>query len=107
LIKKRTNNKAAGALSRVSGAELLPLVISKTSFGLLQGIEDDWTTDVELKGLIEKLQADPHAQSQFSWHQNQLRRKGRVVVGKGKQLKQDIMTLWHATCQGGHYGNEE
>lgn len=50
---------AADALSRVSGAELLALVISNTSSDLLQAIEDSWTIDMELKGLIEGQQIVP------------------------------------------------
>ncbi|KAH0657924.1 hypothetical protein KY289_026672 [Solanum tuberosum] len=58
------------------------------------------------QGLIWRLQSDPHAHSQFTWYPNKFRRKGRLVVGKVGPLRQDIITLWHATPLGGHYGIE-
>ncbi|KAH0661539.1 hypothetical protein KY284_026470 [Solanum tuberosum] len=58
------------------------------------------------QGVIWRLQSDPHAHSQFTWYPNKFRRKGRLVVGKVGPLRQDIITLWHATPLGGRYGIE-
>lgn len=102
--KQGVKNKVADGLSSMSGAELLALVISNTSSELLQDIEDSWSSDAELKALIGKLQSNTPTSSQFTWHNNQLRRKGRLVVGKFGQLRNDIITLWHSTPQGGHSG---
>lgn len=73
--KKGIENKVADAFSRVTGAELLALVISNTNSDILQAIVDSWVMDIELKTLIERLKVDPTACKQFTWQQNQLRRK--------------------------------
>lgn len=80
------------------------MVISNTNFELLQTIEDSLTLDSELKGVIERLKSDPNAHSQFTWYQNKLRRKGRLVIRE--VIRQDIITLCHATPLGGHSGIE-
>lgn len=104
--KKGIENKVADALSRVTGAELLALVISNTNSDILQAIVDSWVMDIELKTLIERLKVDPTVCKQFTWQQNQLRRKGRLVGGKVYELRRQIMTLWHSSPQGGHSGVE-
>ncbi|KAH0702597.1 hypothetical protein KY285_016875 [Solanum tuberosum] len=104
--KRRVDNKVADALSRVSGAELLALVVSPTGTDLFQAIVDSWSSDVELQQLITDLQTYPTTHKQFTWSQGHLRRKGKLVIGKDQSLRTEIMTLWHVGSQGGHSGVE-
>ena len=104
--KKGVDNKVADALSRVSGAELLALVVSAAGTDLFQAIVDSWSSDAELQQLISDLQTDPTTHKLFTWYQGRLRRKGKLVVGKDQSLRTEIMTLWHAGSQGGHSGVE-
>ncbi|OIT36293.1 hypothetical protein A4A49_64830, partial [Nicotiana attenuata] len=99
-------NKVADALSRVTGAEILTLLVSSGDTDLLQAITNSWSSDQELKKLIEELEADPLTHKQFTWSKDQLRRKRRLVIGKEPQLRRTIMTLWHTTPQEGHSGIE-
>lgn len=85
--KAGSDNKAADALSRVTGVELLASAISTTGSELLQVVENSWTVDIELKELIEKLQTDSNILSQFSWCHNKFSRKGKLVVGKVAHLR--------------------
>lgn len=65
--KKRSTNKVAYALSRVSGAELFALVISTTCSELMKAITLSWDADPNLKALIEQLQANPTTHPHFTW----------------------------------------
>ncbi|XP_070049923.1 uncharacterized protein [Nicotiana tomentosiformis] len=80
--KKGVENKVADALSRVAGAELLTLMVFPGDTDLFQAIIDSWNSDQELKHLIEELQADPHTHKHFTYFQSQLRRNGKLVIGK-------------------------
>lgn len=64
--KRGAQNKVVDALSRVSGDGLLSLIIFATSSKLMQAIAHSWDTDLELKALIEQLQADP-AKERHYW----------------------------------------
>jgi len=79
--KRGIENKVVDALSRVTGAEFLALIISPTNTDLFQAIVASWHSDQELHQLITELQADPTSHSQFTWLQGQLRRKGKLVIG--------------------------
>lgn len=68
-------NKVADALSKVTGAELLALVISPNNTDLFQAIVDSWNIDQELRQLIEELQINHTTHNQFTWIHGQLRRK--------------------------------
>ncbi|OIT33082.1 hypothetical protein A4A49_61248, partial [Nicotiana attenuata] len=106
IIQPSVENKVADALSRVTGAEILTLLVSSGDTDLFQAIVNSWNSDPELKKIIAELEADPLTHKQFTWSQGQLRRKGRLVIGKEPQLRRTIMTLWHTAPQGGHSGVE-
>ncbi|KAM3203698.1 putative protein isoform X1 [Capsicum annuum] len=52
------------------------------------------------------LEADPSSHKQFTWMQGQLRRKGKLVIGKVQNLRTDIITLWPSGPHGGYLGLE-
>ncbi|OIT39306.1 hypothetical protein A4A49_36299 [Nicotiana attenuata] len=107
MLDQGVENKVADALSRVTGAEIWTLVVSSGDTDLLQAITNSWSSDQELKKLIEELEVDPLTHKQFTWSKPQLRRKGRLVIGKIPQLmRRTMMTLWHTAPQGGHSGVE-
>nr|XP_009784657.1 PREDICTED: uncharacterized protein LOC104233048 [Nicotiana sylvestris] len=63
-------------------------------------IQNTWYTDLTLQLVITKLQQQPY--KSYTWCNNQLRWKGRLVVGDDMQLRTTIIEQWHATPQGGH-----
>nr|XP_009791247.1 PREDICTED: uncharacterized protein LOC104238555 [Nicotiana sylvestris] len=89
--KKGVENEVVDALSRVTRVALLALTLSPHNNDLLHSIVDGWNSDQELRQLIEELQ---------------LRRKGKLVVGKVPELRKEIIITWHAGPQGGHSGVE-
>lgn len=92
------------ALSRI-GDELLAMVVFTQPFEMLQAILDNWDQDLELKKLIEEVQVDSTKHSQYTWSHQQLRRKSKLVAGKGP-IRQTIISHWHNTLHGGHLGLE-
>lgn len=69
---------------------------------LYDQIKDSCQSDPLLQEVVNRLQLHPF--KSFTWTNNQLRWKGRLVVGNDPQLRKQIMGLWHATPQGGHSG---
>ena len=79
--KKGSENGAADALSRVQSTELFSLVATLITTDLAQRIEASWIEDEKLQAIIEKLKAGKVAKKHYVWSNNQLLRKGKIVVG--------------------------
>lgn len=92
------------ALSRATQAELLQLAVSSIKSYLMTQISDSWKTDTNLAALIKDLQLNPSSHSSYSWSGEQLRRKGKLVVGNELPLKDKILSWMHDSSQGGHSG---
>ncbi|GJU00390.1 putative mitochondrial protein [Tanacetum coccineum] len=103
--KKGSENVAVDALSKVNfGFKYCSLVLSTISSPLLQQILESWTHDAEIQALINKLQTDPNSNCKYTWVDEQLKRKGRLVVGNNESLKQQITTYFYKGPLGGHSG---
>ncbi|XP_047264542.1 uncharacterized protein LOC107863358 isoform X1 [Capsicum annuum] len=100
--KKGVENKVADALSRKPDTELLAISVLGPQGFLLDRIRHSWTTDQHLQDIIARVQLSPY--KSFTFLNNQLRWKERLVVGNDEQLKKDIISLWHNSTQGGHFG---
>lgn len=104
--KKGRENKAADSLSRVPAAHLFLLSVIFVGTNLFHRIKASWDDDEKLKELLQKLIDQDGDQKGFTYYNQQLKRYGRLVIGKDKQLRQDIMQSWHNTLGSGHYGLE-
>ncbi|XP_019240554.1 PREDICTED: uncharacterized protein LOC109220546 [Nicotiana attenuata] len=100
--KKGKENVAADSLSRVTGAELMSLMVSSVQTDLCKEIHNSWVQDPELSQLINSLQASP--KKHFTGINNQLRRKGKLMVGNDMELRTKLLQLWHSSTSGGHSG---
>lgn len=100
--KKGSENKAADALSRMLDAELLAISMLSPHDVLYDQIKESWIQDPMLQEIITRLQVQPF--KHCTWYHEQLRWKGRLVVGNDPKLKRKIMELWHNSPQGGHLG---
>ncbi|OIT19786.1 hypothetical protein A4A49_52345 [Nicotiana attenuata] len=98
----------ADALSRITGAELLAMVVFPQTSEMLHSIIDSWNQDQEVKKLIEELQADSNKHPRFTWSHMQLRRKGVEATLKRlqtlfywKDLRKDVKAyiLGYDVCQ--------
>lgn len=64
------------------------------------GYHASWTANSELQDLILSLQQKPY--KHYTWVNEQLRRKGKLVVGNNVDLRTKIIHLWHATPTKSH-----
>lgn len=104
--KEGKENKAADALSRMEGAELMTLVLNKVTNDLLEQIQLSWTQDDAIQKLIGDVSAHPQSHSKYSWKDNLLRRNGKLVVGNVPAVKSAILHWLHDSATGGHSGRD-
>ncbi|XP_019266920.1 PREDICTED: uncharacterized protein LOC109244312 [Nicotiana attenuata] len=104
--KKGRENKAADSLSRVPSGELAMILLTPTSHELLQRIKDSWEKDKEVAEIIAHIQKQGEEQKGYTFVNQQLRRKGKLVVGNDSSLRQEILQIWHDKPIGGHSGIE-
>nr|GFA57768.1 hypothetical protein [Tanacetum cinerariifolium] len=105
VYKKGIENGAAYALSRVdTGSQLLSMVLTSVTTDLLPQIMATWSSDPSLITLISNLQAGKPCSKHYSWSNQQLTRKGKLVVGDDPGLRLSLLTHFHGDSTGGHSG---
>ncbi|KAL1224617.1 putative mitochondrial protein [Cardamine amara subsp. amara] len=100
------DNVAADALSRVEGAEILHMAMSVLECDLMMEIQRNYDGDTALKEIIEELKKKPNSKKHYSWIQNVLRRKSKIVVPMKPELKDKILQWLHCSGSGGHSGRD-
>nr|GEV52574.1 retrotransposable element Tf2 [Tanacetum cinerariifolium] len=105
-FKKGVENVSADALSRIQSKAQLFILFSNApvNIELLHEIEATWEKDVELKTKIQKLKQGKHVKNSYVWTNQQLRRKGKLVVGKNDALRTALMTHFHSGSVSGSSG---
>ncbi|KAL8153072.1 hypothetical protein V2J09_010832 [Rumex salicifolius] len=88
--KQGKENVAADALSRVTGSQLLAISISHACPDLFDKIQLLWQSDANLKKLISDLQADLALHPSYSYSNNKLRHRNKLVVGNDPAIKTSI-----------------
>lgn len=73
---------------------------------LLKQIQDCYSQDLVVSDIIEQLKKDPRAKKYFSWSQEILRRKNKIVVPASVSLRNSILDWFHCSSQGGHSGRD-
>lgn len=79
--KKGRGNKVADALSRMHMIELSIVTLSTMKTELLNLIVQSWNQDSELAELIKRLKEGDREANGYTWIHDQLRKKGKLVVG--------------------------
>ncbi|GJT44209.1 putative mitochondrial protein [Tanacetum coccineum] len=103
--KKGSENYAADALSRVpTSSQLLQMVLTIVTTDLLSRIVNSWKDDTYLQTIIKKLQRGEIVKH-YTWIHEQLRRKGKIVVGNDEVLRQALLIHFHTDSVGGHSGS--
>nr|GEX95434.1 reverse transcriptase [Tanacetum cinerariifolium] len=103
--KRGKDNVVDDALSRIQGdAQLLHMMVSTVSSDVQQRIKDSCTGDVEIQALIAKLKVRKDCTKHYSWPNNLLTRKGKLVVGNESSLQHDLIEYFHVGTMGGHSG---
>ncbi|GJR36999.1 putative mitochondrial protein [Tanacetum coccineum] len=97
MYKKGSNNGIVDALYRVNtSSQLLQMVLTSVSTDLLPKIVESWSIDHFLKTLIDNLKAGKPLSNQ------QLKRKGKLVIGNDPELILSLLTHFHCDSTGGH-----
>ncbi|GKV13501.1 hypothetical protein SLEP1_g24501 [Rubroshorea leprosula] len=102
--KKGKENVVADALSRVSSNQLMQMAVSKILPGIYEEVRLSWEVNPVLREICNKLQQGSLKDSAYTWSEGQLRRKGRLVVGKNAALRRKLIHLVHDSALGGHSG---
>ncbi|GJY59027.1 retrotransposon-related protein [Tanacetum coccineum] len=106
--KKRSENAAADALSRIpgngEGSQMLSLIATTISSPLWEKIKDNREQDMVLKNLIQKLERQTSGDNKYTWSNGQLRRKEKLMVGNVDQLRKQLFLHFHGDSVGGHSG---
>lgn len=77
-------------------------MISTITSDLLEQIKASYVTEALLQSLIAKLAADPLADASYVLQNGVLYRRGKIVVGPDKNLRQEILQFQHESAMGGH-----
>ena len=80
--------------------------ISVFNTDLLHRIKLSWVQDPAMVHLLHKAKQSQGTHSKYSWENEQLRRKGKLLVGANDQLRNDLLAYFHSFHQGGHSGIE-
>lgn len=91
--KEGVSNKAVDALSRRQGAELLPMLLDNAHQDLLTMIKHSWETDPLLRKIISDLQLNKVSHPKFTWIRDDLRRRGKLVIGSDPNVRNIIQKL--------------
>lgn len=102
--KQGKENHAADALSRVTGSQLLHITLSQTHHGFYDSIKLLWQTNPHLSKVIYDLKSDTSSHSAFTYVNDELRRKGKLVIRDDSEVKLHIFMWLHYSLVGGHSG---
>ena len=95
---------AADALSRIPSGQLSTMIMTSISTPLMDEIRMTWASDDSLRHIICDLLHDPRSHPHYTWVNNHLNRKGKIVVGHNPALHNKLIALYHDTAAGGHSG---
>ena len=102
VYRKGSSNVVADTLSRLPHLELNALSVCTSD--LLDRIKQSWLQDSALIHLMHKLQKHSGIAGKYTWHNGQLRRKGKLMVGVDSKLRKELIQHFHASAEGGHSG---
>ncbi|GMJ10271.1 hypothetical protein HRI_004696300 [Hibiscus trionum] len=105
VYRKGNTNIVADALSRKpvnEGVELM--AISSVDTGVMARVKNSWSNDDKLQKIITDLQGGSLKHHKYSWDEEILRRKGKILVGQDESLRKDLMNYFHCSPIGGHSG---
>lgn len=82
------------------------MTTSRITSELWEKISRSWQEDSELSKIIEQVQQDPNSKPHYTWVHDQLKRKGRIVVGQNEVVKQLLLNEFHGSFADGRIGVE-
>ncbi|GJY55317.1 retrotransposon-related protein [Tanacetum coccineum] len=103
LYRKGKDNQSVDALSKIAhGGELSTVLITFIFSGLVEEVQKSCEKDSHLQTLSKKVQERKADSTKFSWVADQLRRKGKLIVGNDDVIRQNLVNHFHSSAEGGH-----
>ena len=70
----------------------------------MEEIRQSYANDTTIHHIIQELQHSPASHPHYTWVNNHLNRKGRVVIGHNDELRMKLIEMFHNSAIGGHSG---
>ena len=86
-------------LSRVQSSEIFLHVLSTVSTDMLDRIKATWQQDLQLQALMHSLQQGKST-NPYLWTNDQLLRKGKLVLGNDPELRSSLLQHFHSSACG-------
>jgi hypothetical protein len=102
--KQGINNGTADALSRKPPESSQVFAISTVQPAWIAAVIESYSTDDYAQQILQKLAVDSGAVAHFTLVQGVLRYKNRIWVGHDTELRQQLISAFHDSPQGGHSG---
>jgi hypothetical protein len=102
--KQGRENVSVDALSRIPNKEVYALTTSTISTGLLAKIKKSDEGNAAVQEIIKYLQESTNSHSYYTWVNDHLNRRGKVVVGKDPELRDKLIYMFYNSAVGGHSG---
>lgn len=104
--KKGKENVVADALSRVPSSQILSITLSRAHDGFYDSIKLLWQQDASLRQIVSDLKANPASHPKFTFTNDELRRKEKLVIGNDNAIKLHIFKWLNDSPIGGHSGRD-
>jgi len=105
-FKQGRENLAVDALSKQQLVDCQAITILTPESTMLNRIINSLQVDLNIKKLIQDLQTDASLHKHYTWRHGELRRKGRLIVGKDVALRAELLQWIHVGNTSGHSGQE-
>nr|GEV76162.1 reverse transcriptase domain-containing protein [Tanacetum cinerariifolium] len=79
--------------------------VENVSTDALSRIQTTWVEDLELQAKVQKLKQGISVKNSYVWVNEQLRRKGKLVVGKDDAVRTELLNYFYRGPVGGHGKN--
>ena len=83
--------------SRLTGMELKVVLVINSD--LMQKTQLSCVNDSTRVNLIHSLSHSPNKYKKYSWQNNQLRKKDKLVIGMDDELRKDLLMVFHIVLQ--------
>jgi hypothetical protein len=99
--KQGKENVPVDALSRIPSKDLYAMTTSTISTSLMEEIRQFYTNDSAIQHIIKDLQQSTASHPHYTWVNDHLNRKGKVVIGNNDELQIKLIAMFHNSVMGG------
>ena len=102
--KKEKKNQTADALSRWGFEEekVQAIIVVVPTWSL--EIANNYEWNHQIQQIVAEVFIKSESQAEYTYKQGVLKFKGRIYIGKTRELRQKLLELMHALALGGHLG---